>query len=411
MLQESWFKFYGRPETVMTDPEGCCRGRLFREWLASKNVKWNPQPAEAAWRIGILDKVLDVLMNAATRVARRAPEDTSCEALFDDCTEAHNELHRRRGYSPFQLLIGRSPPGLPLDGDKQLGEVSASLTRLHIQRECYRAYLDEEMSLQQKRREMHKSRPFRVWSSGEWCWFWRSRPHLHRRTKASRQFKEGAFLGPARVLLQERERKGDDLKYKAVVWVVDGDRLVRCSSTHLRPVSTAEQTLCSLRDGEARTFQQVVQELPKRNFVDLVGQPSPDDEDFEEPMNVASSDDELHEDFLSGEEFVSAPDDSEVPKDPQMTFQTRSASSHAETPAAMSPEPTESQFIPKVEQSSSTARPSVTQPPTVPQSSTSQPSTIRPTASSSHMELSPEPSNEASFGTDSSAGVDTNESW
>ena len=196
-----------------------------------------------------------MLKNAATRAARRAPEDTSCEALFDDYTEAQNELHHRRGYSPFQLLISRSPPGLPLDENKQLGEVSASLTsdgrhRLHIQRECYRAYLDEEMSLHQKRREMHKSRPFRVWSSGEWCWFWRSR-----------------------VLLQERERKGDDLKYKAVVWVVDGDQLVRCSSAHLRPVSTAEQTLCSLRNGEAWTFQQVVQELPKRKFVDLVGQP------------------------------------------------------------------------------------------------------------------------------------------
>ena len=164
MLQESWIKFYGRPETVMTDPEGCFQERLFREWLASKNVKWDPQPAEAAWRIGILDKVLDVLKNAATRAARKAPEDPSCEALFDDCTEAHNELHRRRGYSPFQLLIDRSPPGLPLDGDKQVGEVSASLTndgrhRLHIQRECHRAYLDEEMSLQQRRREMHKSRP------------------------------------------------------------------------------------------------------------------------------------------------------------------------------------------------------------------------------------------------------------
>ena len=93
------------------------------------------------------------------------------------------------------------------------------------------------------------------------------------------------------VLLQERERKGDDLKYKAVVRVVDEDQLVRCSSTHLRPVSTAEQTLCSLRDGGARTFQQVVQDLPKRKFVDLVGQPSPVQEDFEEPMNVASSDD------------------------------------------------------------------------------------------------------------------------
>ena len=359
-------------------------------------MRWDPQPAEAAWRIGILDKVLDVLKNAATRAARRAPEHTSCEALFDDCTEAHNELHRRRGYSLFQLLIGRSPPGLPLDGDKQLGEVSASLTsdgrhRLHIQRECYRAYLDEEMSFQQKRREMHKSRPFRVWSSGEWCWFWRSRAHLHRRTKASRQFKEGAFLGPARVLLQERERKGDDLKYKAVGCLVDGDQLVRCSSTHLRPVSTAEQTLCSLRDGEARTFQQVVQKLPKRNVVDLVGQPLPVEEDFEEPMIVASSDNELHEDFLSGDEFASAPDDSEVPKDPQMSHQTRSASSHAEAPGTMSPESTEAPFISKVEQSSSTARPCVAQTPTFPQPSTSQTSTIPPTASPSHMELSPEP--------------------
>ena len=154
-----------------------------------------------------------MLKNAATRVARRAPEDTSCEVLFDHCTEAHNELHRRRGYSPFQLLIGRSPPGLPLDGDTQLGEVSASLTsdgrhRLHIQLECYRAYLDEEMSLQQKRREMHKSRPFRVWSSGELCWFWRSRAHMHRRTKASRQFKEGAFLGPARSTFARTGAKG-----------------------------------------------------------------------------------------------------------------------------------------------------------------------------------------------------------
>ena len=52
MLQESWFKFYGLPETVMTDTEGCFRERLFREWLASKDAKWDPQPAEAAWRIG-----------------------------------------------------------------------------------------------------------------------------------------------------------------------------------------------------------------------------------------------------------------------------------------------------------------------------------------------------------------------
>ena len=125
--------------------------------------------------------------------------------------------------------------------------------------------------------------------------------------------------------------------------------------------------------------------------MDLVGQSSPVEEDFEEPMDVGSSDNELHEDLLSGNEFVSAPDDSEVSKDPQMSYQTRSASSHADAPGTMSPESTEAPLISKVEPSSSTARPSVVQTPIVPQSSTSQTSAIPPTASPSHVELSPEP--------------------
>ena len=125
--------------------------------------------------------------------------------------------------------------------------------------------------------------------------------------------------------------------------------------------------------------------------MDLVGQPSPVEEDFEEPMDVASSNNELHEDFVSSDEFASAPDDSGVPKVPQMSYHTRSASSHADAPRTMSPESTEAPFISKVEESSSTARPSVAQTPTVPQSSTSQTSAVPPTASPSYVELSPEP--------------------
>ena len=122
MLQESWFKFYGRPETVITDPEGCFRERLFREWLASKNAKWDPQLVEAA-RIEILDKVLDVLKNAATRAARRAPER---HLLARFCLTIAQRLIT--SYTVGEVihlsswLIGRSPAGLPLDGDKQLGE-------------------------------------------------------------------------------------------------------------------------------------------------------------------------------------------------------------------------------------------------------------------------------------------------
>ena len=45
---------------------------------------------------------------------------------------------------------------------KYMGELSASLTtgrrrrRLHIQRGCYKSYLDEELGLQQRRHEMHR---------------------------------------------------------------------------------------------------------------------------------------------------------------------------------------------------------------------------------------------------------------
>ena len=83
---------------------------------------------KAAWHIGILVKVLDVIIISATRAARRALHDTSREYIFDKCTEAHTELQRRRVHAPFQLLIRRSPPGLPLEDEKELDDISASLT-------------------------------------------------------------------------------------------------------------------------------------------------------------------------------------------------------------------------------------------------------------------------------------------
>ena len=171
---------------------------------------------------------------------------------------------------------------------------------LHIQRESYRAYLDEEVSPPNKKttRDAQVKTPFVCGRLESGVGFWRSRAHLpstnQGQSDSSKRVRSWVRREYSYKNVSERE---NDLKYKAVVWLVDGDQLVRCSSTHLRPVWTAEQTLCSLRDGEGRTFQLLVQELPKRSFVDLVGQSSPVEEDFEEPMDVASSDNELHEEF------------------------------------------------------------------------------------------------------------------
>eukprot|EP00972_Heterocapsa_arctica_P029158 4287038-Heterocapsa_arctica.AAC.1 len=62
----------------------------------------------------------------ASRVARRMPEDIDLEELFDMCCMAHNDLHRHRGASPWQLLIGRTPhgEGLVSPEDQTPGEIS-----------------------------------------------------------------------------------------------------------------------------------------------------------------------------------------------------------------------------------------------------------------------------------------------
>ena len=66
--------------------------------------------------------------------------------------------------------------------------------------------------------------------------------------------------------VQEREgtRGG---KHTAVAWIVDGDQLIRCSTAHMRPFTNAEQTLCSLGDGDTTSFQEIGRNLPRRNYV------------------------------------------------------------------------------------------------------------------------------------------------
>ena len=146
MVQECWFKNYGRPLAVMTDPEGCLQEREVAQWSSGQKIL----PRE----------LHDV--HLTTHHVR---------TCFDNCTEAQNELHQRRGYSPFQVLIGRSPPGLPLLDEK----IRRNRCILDHRRETTTAQSTrvvqvvpgEEVGLHQRRREMHRSRPWRLWSSGE----------------------------------------------------------------------------------------------------------------------------------------------------------------------------------------------------------------------------------------------------
>ena len=77
------------------------------------------------------------------------------------CCKTHTDLPRSRGSSTLQLLIGRTPKGFGLEAERSLGQRSAELTdiversRLAVRTECYKASVDDELSLQQNRKALH----------------------------------------------------------------------------------------------------------------------------------------------------------------------------------------------------------------------------------------------------------------
>ena len=86
--------------------------------------------------------------------------------------------------------------------------------------------------------------------------------------------------------MQERDVTAEGSKLRGVVWIADGASMVRVSPSHLRTLSEAEKTLCTLRDTEALDFQDLVQRLPNSTYLDLVDQPGPDAEEFESPLTA-----------------------------------------------------------------------------------------------------------------------------
>ena len=156
--------------------------------------------------------------------------------------------------------------------------LSAAKQRLRVKEESYWAYIEEELSLRKRRKEIHQARPWRHWAAGEWCWYWRSGKH-----KGSRM-KGGVFLGPARVLIQERETTAEGVRMKGVVWITEGTSLVRCAAQILRSLSESENRLCSIADTESISFQDRVGRLPHSTFLDLTTQTDVPDDAWEDEI-------------------------------------------------------------------------------------------------------------------------------
>ena len=98
-LLNHWVEYNGKPDIVRTDPERAFRDQGFRRGLAAKSTRLDIDPGEASWQTGVLGKTLDAIKQSAIRVARRTPDNVTIQEILDECTTAHNDLHRNRGFS------------------------------------------------------------------------------------------------------------------------------------------------------------------------------------------------------------------------------------------------------------------------------------------------------------------------
>ena len=71
-----------------------------KDGLAAKSIRLDIDPGDASWKTEVLGKTLDTIKQSAIRVARRTPDRVTIQEIFDECTTAHNDLHRNRGFSP-----------------------------------------------------------------------------------------------------------------------------------------------------------------------------------------------------------------------------------------------------------------------------------------------------------------------
>ncbi|CAK0794151.1 unnamed protein product [Prorocentrum cordatum] len=278
VVLKDWIHHYGKPEVFRTDPEGCFKQVEQRAWVSGNGMEWRPEPGEAHWRMGVIERCIETVKEIATRLAWELPDDTDPADIFRWACVANNDLMRHQGYSPMMLMMGRTPSGQGLEQVENPSVLSANVVDKHFQEvtrikaAAYKACVDHYLSEKTKRALLAKTRPFKTWEPGEKAHYWRGAKINSHKTRPGIA---GRFHGPATVLMQEREMKNGVAVRRGGVWPVDGDRLVRAAAAHLRTTTKAERTLESISAGSSDHFKKILQELTKGAYDDVVDQPGP----------------------------------------------------------------------------------------------------------------------------------------
>ncbi|CAK0788366.1 unnamed protein product [Prorocentrum cordatum] len=267
-----WIGYFGRPRVLQVDPEGAWMSNAIRENLEGSGIQMDPIPGQAHWQIGGVERLISLIKDTMTVLAKEHP-GRSCEEYLARAMAAYNEFDRHRGFSPLQVALGRAPdldgafvdvPGDPINlpaleseaVDTEFGNNFQLMRK--AQEELLRWIYGERA-----RRAAHaRSRRLRVYTPGTLVYYFRN-------PKSSSM--TGRFYGPARVLASETVHRHGEAQARPRVWLNACGRLIRCDPCQLRDASDREIAEHDILHGTELpwTFNQLTSNLRPGQFEDL----------------------------------------------------------------------------------------------------------------------------------------------
>ena len=213
-----WVKYFGIPQTVMTDNGGEFTGEEMRAVTSYLNVYKDTTGAEAPWMNGLNERNHALADNILRQVIRDYPELDLATAIAWACT-AKNSLSTVYGYSPFQLVFGKNPrlPNVINDPPPswaikpQSEALLKNLKAMHATRE---AFIKAEKCEKLKIALRTKIRTIdRIYKPGDYVFYKREN--------------DPDYKGPAKVIFQDSK----------IVWLRHGSYCCKVSVNRLQPVS------------------------------------------------------------------------------------------------------------------------------------------------------------------------------
>ena len=244
-FESHWLQHFGKPEVLRVDPCGAWRSKNAEKYLEDNHIEIGEIPAEAHWKIGLVEASIRILKDMLSAMCREYPSKPIKE-LFNKAIWAMNNRTVYNGFSPIQHAMGRSPDecgrlhestiqGIPIHAQQHADGGFEDLQKLMVLAETEFLKAQAKQRILRAQRAGHRTQVH--YSPGDLVFYWRLTVS---KQDGEQPFRKGKFVGPARVLATETKQTTEGLERSDIIWLHRSGRLIRATPGQLRPASSRE---------------------------------------------------------------------------------------------------------------------------------------------------------------------------